>query len=101
MSKINHSGFMSSIKHDNLTPWYVTQGEDEIIEFGDDVRVRNINALTIEASESDLYIRILPSDYCLYIPANQGRTFDLQRINRVQVMGSAGQEIRWSGQFYY
>ena len=100
MASIKHSGFISSIKYDNLNPWHTTTKEDEVIEFGDDDRVRNINALTIEASESDLYIRVLPSDYCLYIPANQGRTFDLQRVNKVQVMGFAGQEIRWSGQFY-
>lgn len=100
MSKIKHSGFMSSIKHDNLTPWYVTQGEDEVIEFYENGGTRNVNALTIEAGNSDLYIRMLPSDYCLYIPANEGRTFDFQRVNKIQIMGVAGQEIRWSGQFY-
>ena len=99
MSKIKHFGFMSSIRHDNLTPWYVTQEEDEVIELYEDGGNRNVNALTIESGEGDLYIRMLPSDYCLYIPANQGRTFDLQRVSKVQVMGGAGQEIRWSGQF--
>lgn len=100
MGMIQHYGFISSIKYDNLTPWYTTIKENEIIEFKDGNLQRNLNALTIEADTTGLYIRVLPSNYCLYIPENQAKTFNMQEIKAIQVMGIAGQKIRWSGQFY-
>lgn len=100
MAILQHYGFISSIKYDNLTPWYTTTQENEVIQFKEGDVQRNLNALTIEANTTDLYIRIMPTDYCLYVPANQARTFDLQEIKSIQVMGVAGQKLRWSGQFY-
>jgi len=100
-SNILHGGFVSSVKFDNLTPFYTTTSENEIIEFkGCDGRDRNINALTIEAGDKDLYIRIFPTDYCLFVASGQSKSIDFQSIRAIQVMGASGQKVRWSGQFY-
>ena len=96
MSKIKHSGFMSSIRYDNLKAWHITSVANEVIKF----KYENNNALLIEAHKEDLFVRILPSDYCLLIPAGEGRTVDLQRVGSIQIMGEPEQEIRWSGQFF-
>lgn len=34
--RLLHSGFISSIKYDNLTPWYTTVEDNEIINFVDE-----------------------------------------------------------------
>jgi hypothetical protein len=101
VGNIIHSGFISSVKYDNLTPWYTTMQANEVITFKDDKgNPISVNSLFIEANTTDLYIRILPSDGCLYIPSNDSKSFDLKSVREIQVMGASGQNIRWSGMTY-
>jgi len=98
---IRSYGFISSIKYDSLTPWYTLTSNNEVIAFIDaDGNQRQLNSLFIEAENTSLFIRILPSDYCIYIPANGSRSIDLQKIESIQVMNNLGSNIRWSGQFF-
>jgi hypothetical protein len=83
-----------------LTPWITTTSKDEIIEFKEGQSTRQLNSLVLEAETTDLYIRLLPSDYCLYIGAGESRRYDLESISAIQVMGNAGQKLRWSGMFW-
>jgi len=96
-----HSGFISSIKRDNLTPWYTTLQDNEVIEFKEsDGKQRYLNALLIQAELTDLYIRILPSDYCIYIPAGTAKSYDFEKIGSIQIMNVAGAKLRWEGSYY-
>jgi hypothetical protein len=98
---IFHYGFISSIHIDNRIPWYTTISENEVIEFKEtNGQKREVNSLLIEAESTDLYIRILPFDYCLYVPANESRTYELAPIKSIQVMNPLGTKLRWSAMFY-
>jgi len=96
-----HSGFISSIHKDNLTPFYTTISNNEIISFTDTQgKNQNLNSLTIEADNTALYIQVLPSEYCVYIPANGKTTIDFLKISQIKVLGNLGQKIKWYGKFY-
>lgn len=96
-----HSGFISSIHKEVLTPWYTTLAENEVVEFKEaDGYQRQLNSLMIEAEATNLYIRILPTDWCLFVPAGESRSYDFEKVQSIQIMGLAGQKLRWSGQFY-
>ena len=98
---LTHNGFWSTIKYDNLTAWYTTVSDNEVIEFDNsDGTQREMNSILIESESTPLYIRILPSDYCVYLPENTFRELNYQKIERVQVMNSAGVKIRITGQYY-
>jgi hypothetical protein len=100
IAEVYHSGFLSSIKYDNLSPWYTTTSNNQTIEFKDsNGNQRQLNSLTIFSDSTPLYIRILPSDYCIYIPPNSFISYDFQRVEKIQVMGNSGQKIRWYGMF--
>jgi hypothetical protein len=96
-----HSGFVSSIKYDNLTPWFITTSKDQIIEFKDsDNQLRHLNSLSIEAETTDLYVRIMPSDFCLYIGAGESKRYNFEEVSSIQIMGNPNQKLRWFGMFY-
>ena len=101
IENLYHSGFISSIKYDNLTPWYTLAEQNEVIEFKEfDGQQRYLNDLLIEADTTPLYVRMLPSDYCIYIPAGESRNYSFEKISSIQVMNNLGTHIRWSGQFF-
>ena len=101
MEPINSYGFISSIKFDNLNPWYTTIENNQIIEFKDaSGDKKQLNSLYIEAENTPLFIRILPSDYCIYSPANSSQGLNSQRIESMQVMNILGTKFRWYGQWY-
>jgi len=101
IGNLAHSGFISSIHKDNLTPFYTTISNNEIISFTDTQgRNQNLNSLTIEADNTALYIQILPSEYCIYILANNSVTIELLNIKEIKVLGNLGQKIRWYGLYY-
>jgi len=98
---LNHSGFISSIHKDTLTPFYVTTQENEIINFQDqNNNSYSLNSLTVEANATDLFIQILPSEYCVHIPAGSSLTIDYCRIQQIKVLGLANQNIKWFGLYY-
>jgi hypothetical protein len=95
---ILHSGFISSIHKDSLTSFYTTTTENETITFTDQNDIpQNLNSLTIISNESELYIQILPSEYCIYLPANSTINIDLCNIKQIKVLGVANQNLRWFG----
>jgi hypothetical protein len=97
-SGLRHTGFISSITYDNLTPYYTTTTANEVIEFKNkDGKLLHLNSLLIQAELTDLYIRILPGDYCLFVEAGSAMSYDFEEISSIQVMGAAGQKLRWSG----
>lgn len=102
MSKhnVHHIGFISSVKYDELNEWYTTTNKNEVIEFKDGDKQRYLNAMLIEAESTDLYVRILPSDYCLFIPAGSSKSYDYSRVYAIQVMNDSGAKLRWSGSYY-
>ena len=101
IGQLLHSGFYSYCKFDNLKEWYTTTAQNEVINFVDSNGNKiNLNSLFIEAENTPLYIRILPGDYILYIPANESRNCDFESISSIQVMGNLGQKIRFSGQYF-
>jgi hypothetical protein len=101
IGNLYHSGILSYCKYDDLKEWHTTTGNNEIIEFKEsDGQQRHLNSLFIEAESTDLYIRILPSDYCIFIPANESRTLDFKDVMKIQVMNNLGAKLRWSGMFY-
>jgi hypothetical protein len=101
IGNLYHSGFYSSIKYDNLSPWVITTSNNQIIEFREDNgQLRHLNSLTIFSKDAPLYIRILPSDYCVYIEPNSFLEYNFESITAIQVMGNSGQSIRFMGQFY-
>jgi hypothetical protein len=93
------SNFKSSIHKSNLTPWATTTEENQYIYFtnaeGD---IENISSIWIETPENqDLYVRICPSDYCMYIPEEDMRAAQKDAIgfcNMLQIMGPAGLKYR-------
>jgi len=95
-----HSGFLSSIHKDSLTPWYTTSSENETIIFQDENNVpQNLNSLTIMSNETELFIQILPSEYCVYIPVKSSVNIDACNIKKIKVLGSSGQYLRYYGLF--
>jgi len=101
VGSLMHSGFISSIKFNNLTPWYSLLQENETIEFKEaDGTQRYLNDLLIEANITPLYIRILPSDSCIYVPAGESRNYSYEKISSIQVMNAIGTTLRWSGMFF-
>ena len=101
IGSLMHSGFISSIKFDNLTPWYSLLQENETIEFKEaDGTQRYLNDLLIEANITPLYVRILPSDSCIYVPAGESRNYSYEKISSIQVMNAIGTTLRWSGLYF-
>lgn len=99
-SNTMHTGYLSSIKYDDLVAWYTTVEDNEIIEFKDGDTQKTLNSLLIEAEATPLFIQLLPSEYCLYIPANSSRTYDFESIESIQVRNATGVKLRWSGMYY-
>ncbi len=101
MSDIKHFGFISSIHKDSLIPYYTTTSANQIISFVDKSNNQQIlNSLTIEAENTPLYIQILPSEYCIFVPENGYYTLNDLSIKNIQVLGNSGQKLRWYGFIY-
>ena len=100
IGNLYHSGFVSYCKYDDLKEWYITTEDNEVVEFKEGIQQRYLNSLFIEAENTDLYIRILPGDYCIFIPSSESRNYDFEKISSIQVMNVTGTKLRWSGQFY-
>jgi len=101
IGNLYHSGMLSYCKYDDLKEWYTTTENQEIIPFEEtDGTVRQLNSLFLEAEATDLYIRLLPSDYCIFIPSYESRNFDFKKIEGIQVMNNLGVKLRFTGQFF-
>ena len=97
------SGYISFLEYDTdpLIPHFTTTSEDETILFKDGTEQRYLNALFIEnTGDAVMYVRLLPSDYILVIPAQESRTYDMTKTNGIQIMGNTSQTLRWSGCYY-
>lgn len=101
---LHSSGYLSSlpvseIGNPNYDPYYVLQENNETINFIDGNGVqRYFNSLLIEAESTDLKINI--GGYILYVPANESRNYDYEKISEIQVMNLLGTKIRFSGMFF-
>jgi hypothetical protein len=100
IGELHHSGYFSYCKYNNLQQWFTTTSTNQTIEFYDGDNLRQLNSLMIESETTDLYIRILPSDYILYVPANDVRTYEFTKVSKIQVMGASGIKFRFSGCYY-
>lgn len=101
MDKVRHWNIISSVVSDDLTPWYTTVDNDEVIQFvsADGVQ-RNVNALTVWANTSDLYIKVGDTSYCVYVPANASVSLDYLQLQKMTVMGNAGIKLRYVAMYY-
>jgi len=96
-----HSGYLSSIHKDNLTPFHTTTVANELITFTDqNNNPYPLNSLTIEANNTDLYIQILPSEFVLHIIAGNSISIDYCSIKQIKVLGNLGQDIKWYGLYF-
>lgn len=95
-------GYISSIKDNNLTPWYETTEADEVIEFLDENgELRHVNSLVIRANSMPLYVKFPSSgNNCVYVPSNDFVTLDYIDITQITVLGNAGQDIRWMALYF-
>ena len=94
-----HSGFYSYCTYDDLKEWFILTQNNQTIVFKDTNNQQlHLNSLFIEAENTPLYINI--NGYILYIPANESRNCDFEKIGSIQVMGNLGQKIRFSGQYF-
>lgn len=101
IGNLNHSGFISSIHKDDLTAFYVTTQDNEIIDFQDkNGNLYSLNSLTIEANTTDLFIQILSSEYCVHVSAGSSLTIDYCEIKQIKVLGLANQSLKWFGLFF-
>jgi hypothetical protein len=101
IGNLYHTGYVSYCKYDDLKEWLTTTENNQIINFLDsDGKSRHLNSLVIEAETTNLYIRILPGDYILFIPAGEARHYDFEDITSIQIMNLAGAKLRWSGMFW-
>jgi len=104
IGNLMHSGFISSLSVSkigdaNYDPWFALTQNNQIIIFKDtnDQQI-HLNSLFIEAENTPLYINI--NGYILYIPANESRNCDFEKISLIQVMNLIGTKLRFSGQYF-
>jgi len=101
VGNLAHSGFISSIHKDNLVEFYTTTANNQIITFADtNGNLNHLNSLTIEADATDLFIQILPSEYCVCIAAGNSTTIDYCNIQQIKVLGNLGQNLKWYGLYF-
>jgi len=105
VGNIVSSNFISYLSYtDTKKEFYTTTKTDEVINFIDTTesnQQKYLNALLLENTGSaTLYIRILPSNYIMVIPSGESRAYDYVMTTGIQVLGNAGQLLRWSGCFY-
>lgn len=101
MDKVKHWGIISSILSDNLTPYYTTIDNNQLIEFKTaDGTQRSINSLTIWSDGSALYIDLNSTGYCIYIPANSFVSLDYLHLKNMIVTGNSGQSLRYVAMYY-
>ena len=101
VGNLAHSGFISSIHKDNLVEFYTTTANNQTITFTDtNGNLNHLNSLTIEADATDLFIQILPSEYCIHITANNSSTIDYCDIKQIKVLGNLGQNLKWYGLYF-
>ena len=101
VDKLMHWNAISSIKSDNLTPYYTTTDNNQVIEFktSDGVQ-RSVNALTIWTNSTALYIQLGDSTDCIYIPANSSVSLDYLLIKKITVLANAGVNLRYIAMYY-
>jgi len=101
IGNLAHSGFISSIHKSNLVEFYTTTANNQIITFTDtNGNSNHLNSLTIEADATDLFIQILPSEYCVCIAAGNSTTIDYCNIQQIKVLGNLGQNLKWYGLYF-
>lgn len=95
-------GFISyQLSTDTLLEYYTTTEENEIIMFEVDGESRNLNSLFIEnTGDSVLYVKPYESDYVMTIPSGSSVSYDFTKCTGIQILGSAGQTLRWSGMYF-
>ena len=101
MDKLKHFNIISSITTDDLTPFYETVDNNEIIEFVTPEGIhRSVNSLTIWTDSSALYIELNDSSYCVYIPANSFISIDYLLLKSIKVKANAGAKLRYLAMYY-
>ena len=106
IGNLMHSGYISSLPTNKLNdanydPWYILTQNNQTIVFKDiNNQQLHLNSLFIEAENTSLYIRLLPSDHILYIPANESREYNYEKISSIQVMNPISTKLRFSGQYF-
>lgn len=95
---IYHSGFISYCKPDDLQEWFTLTEDNQEITFTDNGVNRNLNSLIIEAELVALYVQI--GNFVLHVPANEIRSINYLKVNKITVLNTTGTKLRWSGCFY-
>jgi UDP-N-acetylmuramyl pentapeptide synthase len=99
-NSITSFGFLSSVEIDNLTPWQTTTSASQVVTFQDhEGNQLEVNALTLYASGSPLYVRINSGDYCVYVPANEHISVNGQVIENITFMGGSPITYRYHAQY--
>lgn len=99
--KIYHWNIISNITTSDLTPFYTTVDNNEIIEFKTPEGIqRNVNSLTVWSDTSDLFFEVNDSSYVVYVPANSFVSLDYLSLRYIKVLSNAGIKLRYVAMYY-
>lgn len=85
-----------------LAEYYTTVSANEIIRFteADGTQIYLDNTLVENCGASVMYVLPLNGIHPICIPAGENRNIDEAQITGIQIMGNAGQKLRYSGCYY-
>lgn len=85
-----------------MTEYYTTAAANEVIRFAEaDGTQRYLdNTLVENCGASVMYVLPLNGIHPICIPAGENRNIDEAQITGIQIMGNAGQKLRYSGCYY-
>lgn len=98
-SDIRHSYGYTSTTKTNRTPYYITQSDDELIDFqemfGENVHA---NYLTITSVDTELLISLNDKEYLNVIPVGHTVEYSYTDITCFRVCNPVSTKIRWEMQ---
>ena len=99
VNTISSFGFLSSVSPTNLTPWITTTSASQVITFTDDNGNQlDVNALTLYASGSPIYVKI-NSGSCVYVASDSSVSIDGTVIRNITIMGGSPVTLRYYAKY--
>lgn len=97
----NSYGYISSHVLFNSTDGFLTTTKaDQVIDFTYDNRKYTLNSLLLTANATNLKIKINNDPGILIVPANEKRAININRIEKITVLGALGQQLMFEGLYF-